>query len=212
MKYKLVIFDLDGTILNTLGDLCAASNAALQEFHLPEITLEQTQSYIGNGIRNLLLQASNYSEQIDSIVEFFKEYYWYHFNDFTKPYEGIQEVFQFCKDKGIRIGVLTNKIEEIALPLIEAHFPNTMDFVFGEIEGRTRKPNPEFLLSIIKRYGYTEKDVLYIGDSEVDILTCKNASIEGVFVSYGFRTKNQLLQHTNCIVDSALDIITCLGE
>lgn len=212
MKYKLIIFDLDGTILNTLQDLCASTNAALEAYHLPHISLEQTREYIGNGIKNLLLQASKNSENIDDILCFFKEYYKTHYNDFTQPYEGIQTVFEFCKKNHILIGVLTNKVEDIAVHLIETHFPNTMEFIYGEIKDRPRKPNPSFLLSILKKYNMKREDLLYIGDSEVDIETCKNAGIDGLFVTYGFRSKEQLEKLTSRLIDSPVKIIDYLGE
>lgn len=212
MKYKLVIFDLDGTILNTLRDLMEACNFALKKFHLPLISLEQTQRYIGHGIRNLLLSASNYSPQIDQIVKVFKSYYAIHYNDYTKKYAGIEDVFSFCRKKNIIIGVLTNKVEDIAKNLIEAHFPKTFDFVYGEVEGRARKPNPSFLLSILKQYGCRKEEALYIGDSEVDIEVCKNACIDGVFVAYGFRRKEILSGLTKCIIDTPKELLKYMKE
>lgn len=212
MKYKLIIFDLDGTILNTLGDLCASCNAALDEFQLPRITLEQTKSFVGNGIRDLILHASNFHEKADDILLSFKKYYSKHYNDFTTSYEGIEQVFRYCKVNEIKIGVFTNKVEDIAKNLVQAHFPSTMEFVYGEVSERPRKPDPIWLNSIIRMYGFSKEEVLYIGDSEVDIKACRNADIDGLFVSYGFRSRSQLLRETNRIVDSALEIIHFLGE
>lgn len=212
MKYKLVIFDLDGTILNTLEDLKEASNYALKQFNLPSITLEQTESYIGNGIRNLLLLASNHSFQIDDILISFKAYYASHYNDFTSKYEGIDEVLKFCKERNIHIGVLTNKVEDIAIKLVEEHFPKEMEFIFGEIIGRPRKPDVSFLLSVIEQYGLNKEEVLYIGDSEVDVKTSLNAGIDGVFVSYGFRSREVLSTLTKRIVDTPLELLKYIGE
>lgn len=212
MNYKLVVFDLDGTILNTLEDLKEACNYALKKFNLPSITLEQTESYIGNGIRNLLLLASNHNPQIDEILISFKAYYASHFNDFTTKYEGIDEVLKFCKEKKVHIGVLTNKVEDIAIKLVEAHFPKQMEFICGEVVGRPRKPDASFLLSIVEQYGLKKEEVLYIGDSEVDVKTSLNADIDGVFVSYGFRSKEILSTLTTRIVDTPLEILNYLGE
>lgn len=212
MKYKLVIFDLDGTILNTLQDLKEACNFALKRYNLLPITLEQTKSYIGNGIRNLLLLASNYNSQIDEILISFKSYYSTHYNDFTTQYEGINEVIKFCKKKDIHLGVLTNKVEDIAQRLVEEQFPNQMEFVYGEIIGRPRKPDPSFLFSIFEQYGLKKEEVLYVGDSEVDVKTSLNAGIDGVFVSYGFRSKEILSKLTKRIVDTPLELLKYLGE
>ncbi|MDE6242037.1 MAG: HAD family hydrolase [Anaeroplasmataceae bacterium] len=212
MKYKLVIFDLDGTILNTLEDLREACNYALKKYNLLPITLEQTKSYIGNGIRNLLLLASNNHSQIDEILDDFKSYYSAHYNIFTTQYEGIEEVFKFCKRKNIHIGVLTNKVEDIARKLVEEQFSNLMEFVYGEVIGRPRKPDASFLLTVIEQYGYKKEEVLYIGDSEVDVKTCFNAGIDGIFVTYGFRSKEVLSKLTSKIVDTSLELLNFLGE
>lgn len=212
MKYKMVIFDLDGTILNTLKDLKEACNYALKKYKLSPITLEQTKSYIGNGIRNLLLSASKNNENIDEILISFKNYYSSHYNDFTTRYEGIDTVFQYCKEKNIFIGVLTNKVEDIARKIVDEQFPHQMDFIFGEVLGRPRKPDASFLLSIIENYGYKKEEVLYVGDSEVDVKTTQNASIDGVFVSYGFRGREILSTLTNRIVDTPLELLKYIGE
>lgn len=212
MKYNMVIFDLDGTILNTLEDLKEACNYALKKYKLSPITLEQTKSYIGNGIRNLLISASNNNEHIDEILIAFKEYYSKHYNDFTTRYEGIDTVFQYCKERDIHIGVLTNKVEDIARKIVEEQFPNQMEFIYGEVLGRPRKPDASFLLSIIEIYGYKKEEVLYVGDSEVDVVTCKNARIDGVFVSYGFRSKDVLLAISDCVVDNPLALLKYIGE
>ncbi|MDE6661109.1 MAG: HAD family hydrolase [Anaeroplasmataceae bacterium] len=212
MSYKLVVFDLDGTILNTLEDLKEACNYALKKFNLPSITLEQTQSYIGNGIRNLLLLASNHNSQIDEILISFKSYYASHYNDFTTKYEGIEEVLKFCKVNNMHLGVLTNKVEDIATKLVEEHFPMQMEFVYGEVIGRPRKPDASFLLSLIEQYDLKKEEVLYVGDSEVDVKTSLNAGIDGVFVSYGFRSREVLSALTDKIVDTPLELLNYLGE
>lgn len=212
MKYKLLIFDLDGTILNTLADLCAACNYALEDNGLPTITLNQVRTYIGNGIKNLIRLASNNSSQLDTILQSFKAYYQKNYNVFTNSYDGIEEVFAFCKENKISMGVFTNKVEDIAKKLVEEQFPDCMEFIYGEVSGRPRKPDPTFLLEIMRAYGVSKDEVLYIGDSEVDIETCTQAKIEGLFVSYGFRDKEELLKQTNRIVDHPKEIIQYLGE
>lgn len=212
MKYKMIIFDLDGTLLNTLEDLRLACNYALSSFNLNGITLEQTQAYIGNGIKNLMLQASNYSPLIENLLIKFKEYYRKHYNENTKPYDGVYEMLSYCQEKGIRLGVFTNKVEEIAVPLIQAHFPNQMEFIYGEVKDRSRKPDPTFINQLLDSCCLSKEEVLYVGDSEVDIQLCKNAKLDGVFVSYGFRKKSTLMKMSECVVDTPLEIIKYLGE
>lgn len=107
---------------------------------------------------------------------------------------------------------MTNKVEDIARKIVEEQFPNQMEFIYGEVLGRPRKPDASFLLSIIEIYGYKKEEVLYVGDSEVDVVTCKNARIDGVFVSYGFRSKDVLLAISDCVVDNPLALLKYIGE
>lgn len=211
MKYKMIIFDLDGTLCDTLEDLLDACNYALSQCGLPSITLEQTRSFVGNGIKNLLLRASNSQGNIEKLLFHFKEFYSKNCVVHTVPYPHIEDVLKYCKDRNLRIGVLTNKVESLAQHIIDVLFGNIFDFVYGEVEGRAKKPEATFLLEIIKSHGFKPEEVLYIGDSEVDIKTSENASVSGVFVSYGFRSKNELLSYTKNIVEEPLDLIQFIG-
>ena len=210
MKYKLVIFDLDGTILNTLEDLLQSCNYVLAKYNLPTVTLEDVRKNIGWGIRHLIFELSNHSDHIDEMFDEYKEYYSLHYNDFTKPYNGINEVIDYCLKTGIKLWVYTNKVEEIARSLCNYHFDSKFEFVYGDVIGRMRKPDPSFLNEVIKKYDIEKDKILYIGDSEVDIKIAENANIDGLFLSYGYRPKEELLKHTNNIVDDALDIIEYL--
>ncbi len=212
MNYKMVVFDLDGTLCNTLEDLYEACNYALVQCNLPKISLDQTRNFIGNGIKKLLLRASDSQGDLEELLKHFQFYYNQNFAVHTKAYSDIEEVLKYCKKKNLIVGVLTNKVETIAQKIIQTLFGNFFDFVYGEVPGRLKKPDPTFLLEIIRAYGLNSKEVLYIGDSEVDIRTTKNASIHGVFVSYGFRDKLELLQYTDCIAETPLDLIQYIGE
>lgn len=206
MRYKMVIFDLDGTILNTIEDLCSACNAALDQFKLERIDVSKTMAYLGHGIKHLVYEASQHSKHIDLLLNEFKAYYSTHFNDATKPYQEIDELLKWCLKENLIVGVLTNKVEGIARALCEAHFPLVFSFIYGEVPNRKRKPDATFLLEVLKQYQISCSEVLYIGDSEVDIALCQNAGIDGLFVSYGFRKKESLLAHTNQIVDTPAGI------
>lgn len=212
MKYKLIIFDLDGTLLNTLEDLKISANYALEKYNLNKISLEDTRNFIGNGIRNLLIQASNNNENIDAIVKIFKEYYSLHYNDFTTKYYEIDKVLIELKNRGYILGVLTNKVEDIAVKLIEEHFNGIFDFVYGEADNRLKKPDPTFLLEIINNYNLNTRDVLYIGDSDVDVKTTINANITGLFVAYGYRDKNKLISLSDNLIDFPIEILKFLEE
>ena len=208
--YELVVFDLDGTILNTLEDLLQSCNHVLTKYKLNTVTLEDVRKNIGWGIRHLIYELSNHSEHIDEMFNEYKEYYSKHYNDFTKPYEGINEVINYCLNNNIRIGVYTNKVEDIAKDLCDYHFTGKFEFVYGDVENRVRKPEPDFLNSVLNDLTINKDKVLYVGDSEVDIKTANNVGIDGLFLSYGYRPKEELLRHSNNIIDDALDIINYL--
>ena len=143
--YELVIFDLDGTILNTLEDLLQSCNYVLSKYNLNTVTLEDVRKNIGWGIRHLIYELSNHSVHIDNMFNEYKEYYSKHYNDFTKPYDGIYEVIDYCINNNIRIGVYTNKVEDIAKDLCDYHFNGKFEFVYGDIENRVRKPEATFI-------------------------------------------------------------------
>ena len=208
--YKIVIFDLDGTILNTLEDLLQSCNFVLSKHKLRNIKLEDVRKNIGWGIRHLIYEVSNHSEYTDIMFDEFKEFYSEHYNDFTHPYDGINEVIDYCLNNSIRIGVYTNKVEDIAQDLCNYHFKDKFEFVYGNLENRVRKPDPSFIVKVIEDLGFNKSEVLYIGDSEVDINTANNAGFDGLFLSYGYRPKEELLRYSNNIIDNALDIIKYL--
>lgn len=210
MKYELVIFDLDGTILNTLEDLQQSCNYVLSKYNLDKVTLEDVRKNIGWGIRHLIYELSNHSEYIDQMFEEYKEYYSLHFNDFTKPYDDINKVIDFCLNNNIRIGVYTNKVESIAKTLCDYHFNDKFEFVYGDVLGRVRKPEASFIESVIEELKIEKGKILYIGDSEVDIKTAENANIDGLFVTYGYRPKEELFKYSDKIIDKVLEIIDYL--
>lgn len=208
MKYKMVVFDLDGTILNTIEDLRNAVNYSLSSFGLSSIDINQTKTFLGHGIRFLMQKASNNHPEDIKLLNAFKTYYYEHYNDFTKPYDGIREVLDFCKENGIKIGVLTNKVEEVAVKLCDAHFNKDFLFVYGDIEGRKRKPDPEMLIKIMNEYNITNEQILYVGDSEVDYDTALNAKCDICLCGYGFRDKDELTaRYGNIVVNEAREII-----
>lgn len=197
----MCILDLDGTILDTIKDLCEAVNYGLKEFHLKPISIATAKKNLGYGISSLVYESSAHSPNTEDILQYFKAYYEKHYNDNTKPYFGVFDTLQKLKERGVLLGVLSNKVEPLAVRLCEAHFKDCFSFVYGEASGRKRKPDPEFLLEILDEYGIDKKEVLYVGDSEVDIKLARNAGIDGILVSYGFRTKEELLTYSCIIID-----------
>ncbi len=197
MKHA-VIFDLDGTLLNTLGDLRAATNHALEVRGLPPHSMEEIRQFIGNGIRLLICRAmpeGTPEAEIDAALDDFKAYYAAHIHDRTVPYDGIPQLLTALKKRGIQVAVLSNKIDSASQELIEYFFPGKTDVVFGEHVGVPRKPDPTSCRMVMQQLGVQPEQVLYVGDSGTDMQTAKNAGLYAVGVTWGFRSKEVLLEY-----------------
>ena len=211
MKYNSVVFDLDGTLLDTLGDLRDSVNFALKKNNLPKRTTEEIRSFVGNGIR-LLIELSvpkNTSLEItEQCFQDFKEYYKDHSAILTKPYDDIIDLMKTLKSKGVKIGVVSNKADFAVKTLMEDYFSGLYDCAYGERAGVPRKPEPDGVLDAIKGMGSEIENTIYIGDSEVDVVTSKNAKLPCIAVTWGFRDK-KVLEDLNpeYIVDSPSDIL-----
>lgn len=196
MKHA-VIFDLDGTLLNTLGDLRAATNHALEVRGLPPHSMEEIRQFIGNGIRLLIRRAmpeGTPEAEIDAALDDFKAYYAAHIHDRTVPYDGIPQLLTALRKRGIKVAVLSNKIDSASQQLIEYFFPEKTDVVFGEHVGVPRKPDPTSCRMVMQQLGVQPEQVLYVGDSGTDMQTAKNAGLYAVGVTWGFRSKEVLLK------------------
>lgn len=197
MKHA-VIFDLDGTLLNTLGDLRAATNHALEVRGLPPHSMEEIRQFIGNGIRLLICRAmpeGTPEAEIDAALDDFKAYYAAHIHDRTVPYNGIPQLLTALRKRGIKVAVLSNKIDSASQQLIEYFFPGKTDVVFGEHVGVPRKPDPTSCRMVMQQLGVQPEQVLYVGDSGTDMQTAKNAGLYAVGVTWGFRSKEVLLEY-----------------
>ena len=197
MKHA-VIFDLDGTLLNTLGDLRAATNHALEVRGLPPHSMEEIRQFIGNGIRLLICRAmpeGTSEAEIDAALDDFKAYYAAHIHDRTVPYDGIPQLLTALRKRGIKVAVLSNKIDSASQQLIEYFFPEKTDVVFGEHVGVPRKPDPTSCRMVMQQLGVQPEQVLYVGDSGTDMQTAKNAGLYAVGVTWGFRSKEVLLEY-----------------
>ena len=198
MRYKYVLFDLDGTILDTLDDLHAAANAALRECGYPERTRDEVRRFVGNGIRKLIERAVPSGTSEEDIVrthEAFTAYYSVHCKDKTKPYAGIPELVRGLKENGIASAVISNKADYAVRALCEEYFKGLFEFSVGEREGIRKKPAPDSVLEAMRVMGAKSSETVYIGDSDVDIMTAKNAGIACIGVSYGFRGREFLESH-----------------
>ena len=215
MKYKLIIFDLDGTILDTLDDLTASVNFALHINSLPYRTVEEIRNFVGNGIR-LLIERSvpedTSSQVLEKVFADFKAHYKLHSNDKTKPYEGITELLKNIRNNGIMTAVVSNKADFAVQDLVKIHFDGLFDFAVGEREGIERKPAPDSVFEVINLSGIPKEESVYIGDSEVDVFTAKNAGTDLIAVSWGFRDRDCLVNYgALTIADNVSELTRLLG-
>ncbi len=195
MQYEAVIFDLDGTLLDTLEDLCYSTNFALSQFGYPERSLKEVRSFVGNGIGKLIeraLPGGIENSDYNAVLTVFKAHYASNCNNKTKAYNGIYDLLDALKTRNIRMAVVSNKVDSAVKDLCERYFPGYFQIAVGEKEGIRRKPSPDSVLEAINFLGAAKEHTVYIGDSEVDVETAKNAGIELIAVSWGFRERKQL--------------------
>ena len=208
MAYNTFVFDLDGTLLDTLGDLAAAVNYALREHGMPEHSLDDVRRFVGNGVRRLMERAIPKGADnplFEETFATFRTYYMAHSLDTTRPYDGIPETLAALHAKGCHIGVVSNKMMAATQELCRHFFPDTVEVAIGENEaaGIRKKPAPDTVIAALNALGVpysAEKgrggqNVVYVGDSDVDIQTAANAGIPCISVLWGFRDKDFLLQH-----------------
>lgn len=193
--YKAVIFDLDGTLINSIEDLADSANAVLREYNFPTFDVDAYKYKVGNGIRKLMERAlpEDKKDLLDEALARFKEIYAQHNLDKTRPYAGIMEMLHDLQAAKIPLGVCTNKHDEAAKEIIKILFPeNTFDSIIGDKAGLKRKPDPGKVLAIAKEWNIKPEEIAYLGDSGVDMQTAVNAGMLPVGVLWGFRTEDEL--------------------
>lgn len=198
---KIIIFDLDGTLLDTLEDLQKAVNFALSHFDYPSRSLEQVRKDIGNGVAKLMERSTpngllnkNYAKAL----EIFKEYYGRNYNIFTHAYPGMLNLVKALRKEGYTVTVATNKIINVAKELLDIHYPGQFDFIQGDADGVHKKPHPDMINNICEHYKVSKKDVLYTGDTNVDEETALNGQVDYVLVTYGYRTIEEIKKSCVC--------------
>ena len=190
MRYKLAVFAMDGTILNTLEDLADSTNYALKANGLPERTIDEVRRFVGNGIRLLIERAvptDTDKELTDKVFDTFKEYYKTHCAVKTRPYDGIKDVLLELRKTGCLTAVVSNKADFAVQDLCKDYFDNLFDFAIGEREGIKKKPAPDSVFEVLSKLNVEKADAVYIGDSDVDFATSVNAGMDVIMVGWGFR-------------------------
>ena len=188
MRYKAVLFDMDGTVLDTLADLTNAVNHILSEFNMPAITQREAASYLGNGAAQLLRRAVPADTGEDKLAEMLRVYQpWYdsHCAILTAPYPGILPLMEALKAAGVKQAVISNKQDSAVKRLAARHFPGLLETAVGESDTVRRKPNPDAVLAALREMEVQPRDAVYIGDTEVDIQTAKNAGLACAVVGWG---------------------------
>ncbi|MBQ9731213.1 MAG: HAD-IA family hydrolase [Bacilli bacterium] len=211
--YKGVIFDLDGTLLNTLGDLTSAVNHVCNEYGYKTRTVEEVRSFIGNGIRNLIsrvVPGGYENPRFEEMMTTFKVFYAENVAVLTHPYENVLKILKILKDKEYKIAIVSNKRHELVNKLNDIFFEDLINIVLGEDEskGIKKKPNSMMIDIALEKMGLDCNEVLYVGDSNVDKQTADNANLDCCLVSYGFRDKEELKElNAKYLIDDINDLL-----
>ena len=200
MNYQTFIFDLDGTLLDTLGDLAASVNYALRTHGMPEHSIDDVRRFVGNGVRKLMQRAVPDGESnpdFEATFATFRQHYLAHSLDTTRPYDGIPGTLEALKARGCRLAVVSNKMMAATHELCRHFFPDTIEVAIGEheAEGIRRKPAPDTVFAALRQLRVGKEGAVYVGDSDVDIQTAANAGLPCISVLWGFRDRDFLIQH-----------------
>lgn len=193
--YRTAIFDLDGTLLNTLDDLADAVNYALAKFGYPTRSLAEVRRFVGNGVANLIersLPNSERSADFDEVLATFRAYYEKNSQNKTAPYEGILDMLARLREQGVRVAVVSNKFDAAVAALSHRYFGDLVEIAVGESQSRAKKPAPDGIFFALEQLGEAREGAVYIGDSEVDAVTAANAGIPCISVLWGFRDREEI--------------------
>lgn len=194
-NYETVVFDMDGTLLDTLEDLADAVNYALREMGMPERTIEEVRHFVGNGVKRLMELAipdGMDNPAFEETLAKFKEYYGIHCNDKTKAYDGVLPLLRELKEEGYALAIVSNKLDSAVKELSEIYFEGIIPVAIGEMEGVAKKPAPDMVNKALKELGKPAQTAVYVGDSEVDVMTAKNSNLPCISVLWGFRDEEFL--------------------
>ena len=195
MAVKAVLWDLDGTLLDTLSDLAGSANAALEKHGMPKRSTEEIRAFVGNGVAKLIeraVPAGTPQEETQRVLASFVSHYAEHSSDTTKPYPGVMELLHALEARGVKMGVVSNKIDFAVKALSAQYFGGVMQVAVGDDPARRKKPAPDSVLEAMRQLGVSREETVYVGDSEVDVETAKNAGVTCCAVKWGFRSEECL--------------------
>ena len=196
MSFRFALFDMDGTVLDTLQDLASSVNYVLEKHAMPLRQIGEVRSFVGGGVAKLIersVPAGTSEEARNAVLDDFKAYYKLHCADLTKPYDGILEMLAALRAAGIKTAVISNKADPAVQVLADRYFHGLFDFVLGERPDITRKPAPDMVYYVMDALHATKEESVYIGDSDVDIITADNAGLPAIGVTWGFRDRDCLI-------------------
>lgn len=197
MSYKAVLFDMDGTLLDTLEDLCDSTNHALAQMGYPLRGIEEIRRFIGNGaekqIRRAVPEGTSEGKIMETLAAF-RAYYQDHCQIKTKVYDGLLDVLSELKEKGVKMAVVSNKPDAAVKKLSREYFGDRLDYAIGPSDGVRCKPYPDMAEEALKALGVEKKDAVFVGDSEVDVQTGLNAGLDVIAVSWGFRSRQVVIE------------------
>lgn len=215
-NYDTVIFDLDGTLLNTLEDLADGVNHVMEENGYPKRTLEEVRHFVGNGIRRLMEQAvpeSVTGDEFERVFEEFRSYYTEHCQIKTRAYDGIMQLLDTLKKQGYAMAIVSNKNHAAVCELNEIYFKEYIKVAIGQKDGIRKKPAPDTVIQALKELGKEKETAIYVGDSEVDFATAKNSGMDCALVTWGFRTKNELAEFEPTVfIDQPEELLAVLEK
>jgi len=215
--YKIAVFDMDGTILDTIDDLHAAINHTLKNLGFPERGRDEFRTFIGDGQRILvkrsLPEGAQDGETLQRVIDLYAPYYAAHADILTTIYDGVFEAIAKMREAGMKIAIFTNKPHAPAVALAEKYFPGMIDFVFGQRADIPRKPDPAGLFVILDELQISKEECIYIGDSDVDMQTAKNANVTAIGVTWGYNTRDEIERAGGrMIIDDALQLADLILE
>ena len=209
--YEFIVFDLDGTLLDTLADLHASVNAALEKYAFPKRSEKEVRAFVGNGIAMLIKRAIGKETPLfEQVLKAFKTHYAAHCADKTQAYAGVMELLKALQDRGVKTAVVSNKADFAVKKLAKAYFGGLLLEAVGEDEahGIRKKPAPDSLLSVMEKLGASKAKTAYVGDSEVDIQTAANAGVDCISVTWGFKDREFLIENgASVLIDTPDEIL-----